>query len=78
MCFAHITAVILVFSGNLFLADLWTSEVLPLYSQEMANNLKTNLDYIFHKMNIYLIKQVHMSFVYSQWLFMAECGFGYS
>lgn len=44
MCFACITAVALVFSGNLFLADLGTSEVLPLYSQEMANNLKTTLD----------------------------------
>ena len=44
MCSAHITALELVFSGNLFLADLGTSEVFPLYSQEMANNLKTSLD----------------------------------
>lgn len=38
-----LTAVALVFS-NLFLADLGNSEVLPLYSQEMANNLETSLD----------------------------------
>lgn len=38
-----LTAVALVFS-NLFLADLGNSEVLPLYSQEMANNFETSLD----------------------------------
>lgn len=53
MCFAHITAVALFFSGMLFLADLGTYEVLSLYSQEIASNLKTSLDDIFHKMNIY-------------------------
>lgn len=53
MCSAHVTAVALVFPGNLFLADLGTSEVLPFYNQEMANNLKT-------------LKQVSMAFYLSQ------------